>query len=220
MVFHLLRPQTRKMNVFMDREFDDSYLEALQQQDPKVEEHLILCFSKRLKAPLRRRCYGTQVVEDVMQETLFRVLTYFRSGKTLRTASHLPAFVRSVSSNVSREWCRLEQRSEALEEDYDGPADERANPETAAMAREAARTVQRTLLRMSEKDQHILRLVFLEESDKDQVCRDLHTNREHLRVLLYRAIHRFRALTERSKAQSSTPLREPAENLTISRKTT
>lgn len=192
----------------MNPAFDDSYLDALHRHDPIVEDHLVRCFSKALKAPLRRRCSGPQAVEDVAQETLFRVLSYFRSGKTLRAASNLPAFVNSISSNVSRELWRAESRSEPLDEAFGGSSDQHDNPEAAAIAQQQARRVRQTLQRLPPKDQQVLQSVFLEESDKDQVCQDLQTNREHLRVLVYRARQRFRALTERDDHQPGTPAKE------------
>ena len=41
--------------------------------------------------------------------------------------------------------------------------------------------------KLSERDRRLLREVFLEERDKDQVCRDFGVDREYLRVLLHRA---------------------------------
>jgi RNA polymerase sigma-70 factor (ECF subfamily) len=37
-----------------------------------------------------------------------------------------------------------------------------------------------------------LRLVFLEEKNKDEICRQLNVGREYLRVLIHRAKERFR----------------------------
>jgi RNA polymerase sigma-70 factor, ECF subfamily len=44
------------------------------------------------------------------------------------------------------------------------------------------------------KDRRLLEEVFLEERDKDQVCRDFKVDREYLRVLLFRARKRFRSV--------------------------
>jgi RNA polymerase sigma factor (sigma-70 family) len=126
-------------------------------------------------------------------------LTYFRAGKTLRAASNLPAFVNSVSSNVSLELLRAETRDEPLNDDYDHAADVRDNPELTVIAREHAQTVRQLLVQLPLKDQQILGSVFFKESDKDQVCEELCTTRDHLRVLLYRARRRFRAAAEQNQ---------------------
>jgi RNA polymerase sigma-70 factor, ECF subfamily len=201
MALHLLLSQAER-RISMNPAFDESYLHALQHQDLAIEDHLVRCFSKALKVPLRRHFYGKQAIEDITQETLFRVLTYFRSGKTLHTPSKLPAFVNSVLCNVTRELRRKERRSRPLDDSYDCPVDEEDSPEATAIANESARNVRRILLRLPKKDQEILGLVFLEDLDKDEVCRNLQTNREHLRVLVFRARHRFRALVESERDPS------------------
>ena len=43
------------------------------------------------------------------------------------------------------------------------------------------------------KDKDLIRWLFFEDRDKDDVCRKLQVDREYLRVLLYRAKRRFRA---------------------------
>ncbi len=176
--------------------FDDVYLDALRRHDPVTEDHFVCCFSRALQAPLRRRFRSTQVIEDITQETLFRVLSYFRTGKTLRAGGNLPAFVISVSVNVSRETLRASAHYEQLAENFDDTVDVRADPERAAMEAERSRMIRRTLGELTRKDQCVLTSVFLDEADKDQVCRELRTNRDHLRVVLYRARLRFRKAAE------------------------
>jgi RNA polymerase sigma-70 factor (ECF subfamily) len=53
--------------------------------------------------------------------------------------------------------------------------------------------VRAVLTGMPEKERRILRWLFFEERDKDEVCRQLKVDREYLRVLLHRAKLRFRA---------------------------
>ena len=45
---------------------------------------------------------------------------------------------------------------------------------------------------LNARDQRMLRLVFLEEADKDDVCREFGVDRQYLRVLLHRAKNAFR----------------------------
>ena len=57
---------------------------------------------------------------------------------------------------------------------------------------------------LASVDRQILRLIFLEERDKDEVCRIFQVNRNYLRVLLHRAKNRFReSLPWDSRAQST-----------------
>jgi RNA polymerase sigma-70 factor (ECF subfamily) len=190
--------------------FDDVYLDALKREDPATWDHFVCCFSKALHAFLRRRLRSTEVIEDATQETLFRVLVYFRAGKTLRAACNLPAFVTSVCTNVSREMLRATAHVVRLAEDFGDTMNVRANPERAAMDEEQARTIWRTLDVLPRKDQRALKSVFLDEADKDQVCRELRINRDHLRVVLHRAKRRFRAAADRQDNGSRSLLKKTA----------
>ena len=53
--------------------------------------------------------------------------------------------------------------------------------------------VREILDEMSERDRRILRAVFLEEQDKDGVCRDFGVDRDYLRVLVHRAKLAFKS---------------------------
>jgi RNA polymerase sigma-70 factor (ECF subfamily) len=45
---------------------------------------------------------------------------------------------------------------------------------------------------LPDKDRELLRWLFFEERDKDEICRELNVDRGYLRVLLHRAKARFR----------------------------
>jgi hypothetical protein len=49
------------------------------------------------------------------------------------------------------------------------------------------------LAKLPAKDRNILRAVFFEQRDKDEVCAELGVSREYLRVLLHRAKQQFMA---------------------------
>jgi DNA-directed RNA polymerase specialized sigma24 family protein len=77
------------------------YLEALNSRDPDTEAHLVRTFGKPLWLILRARIRSAELIEEICQETLTRVLVYFRSGKTLEVPERLPAFVYAVANNVA-----------------------------------------------------------------------------------------------------------------------
>ena len=54
--------------------------------------------------------------------------------------------------------------------------------------------MRQVLNQLSERDRRLLREIFLEERDKDEVCRDFGVDREYLRVLLHRAKQAFKSL--------------------------
>jgi RNA polymerase sigma-70 factor (ECF subfamily) len=59
--------------------------------------------------------------------------------------------------------------------------------------RQVQEAVRETLNGLPERDRFLLEELFLNERDKDDVCRELGVNREYLRVLLFRAKKSFRA---------------------------
>jgi DNA-directed RNA polymerase specialized sigma24 family protein len=54
------------------------------------------------------------------------------------------------------------------------------------------RQVQAALSDLPEKDRNLLRSIFLEETDKSEICRRYRVEGDYLRVLLHRAKARFR----------------------------
>jgi RNA polymerase sigma-70 factor (ECF subfamily) len=66
------------------------------------------------------------------------------------------------------------------------------NLETLAISEETRRMVRKVLLQLPRRDQAILRAIFLEEMEKDEVCSQFDVGRDYLRVLLYRAKEKFR----------------------------
>jgi RNA polymerase sigma-70 factor (ECF subfamily) len=75
-----------------------------------------------------------------------------------------------------------------------------ANPDSSFdTARNTAR-VRLVLETLPPRDAEILRAVFLEEGDKEEVCRRLGIDRDYLRVLLHRAKKAFRMRYLRRKS--------------------
>src|SRR5438309_6183096 len=73
------------------------------------------------------------------------------------------------------------------------PADKSPTPDGMLLAEETRKQVQQVLAKLPAKDRNILRAVFFEQKDKDEVCAELGVSREYLRVLLHRAKQQFMA---------------------------
>jgi RNA polymerase sigma-70 factor (ECF subfamily) len=58
---------------------------------------------------------------------------------------------------------------------------------------EERRDVRQVLSELPEKDNLILRWLFFDEREKEDICRTLGVDREYLRVLVHRAKNRFRS---------------------------
>jgi RNA polymerase sigma-70 factor (ECF subfamily) len=181
--------------------FDESYVERLCAGDFRTQEHFVAYFSELIQLKLRSRLHSPQAIEDVRQETFTRVFVALRSGK-LRQPDRLGAFVNSMCNNVLLEHYRSSSRDSSLEdeEQKDFPA-VTVDVLGAIAAKQTGEKIREILDEMSEKDRRLLREIFLEERDKDEVCRDFGVDRDYLRVLLHRAKQNFKSLYLKNMAE-------------------
>ena len=173
--------------------FDDEYLRRLREGDRWTEEHFLSYFQQLLLIKLRGRVRSAQAIDDIRQEVFLRVFRVLRSPDGVRDGRKLGAFVNSVCNNVLFESFRANGRTEALADDYAEVADPASGVDEALLTGETRERVRRVLDKLQEKDAGILRAVFLEERDKDEICRAFHVDRNYLRVVLHRAKEKFRS---------------------------
>jgi RNA polymerase sigma-70 factor, ECF subfamily len=174
--------------------FDSEYMRRLAEGDPSVEEHFTAYFGRLLVLKLRARVRSAQLAEDMKQETFLRVLQQIRSKRGIDQPERLGGFVNSVCHNVMMEYFRAEGRHPQLREGVSEPEDRTIDLEGALVDDERKRMVHSVLSELSGKDRTILRMVFLEDVDKDEVCATMRVNRGYLRVLLHRARQRLKKI--------------------------
>ncbi|MGA9717013.1 MAG: sigma-70 family RNA polymerase sigma factor [Acidobacteriaceae bacterium] len=173
--------------------FDSSYVERLRAGDRNTEDHFVAYFGELIELKLRSRLASRQSLEDVKQETFARCLKLLRSPGGIRNAERLGPLVNSICNNVLSEHFRAGRRTEPLE---DQPAERFIAREPDALSRiitdDTRRIVRQVLEKLPARDQAILRAVFLEEREKDDLCREIGVTRDYIRVLLHRAKQSFR----------------------------
>jgi RNA polymerase sigma-70 factor (ECF subfamily) len=168
--------------------FDAAYVENLCAGDRSTQEHFVAYFTELLRIKLRSRLQSSHAIDDVCQETFARVFAVLRRDSGLRQPESLGAFVNTVCNNVLLEQYRSTGRSEELPE---LPATGMDALEIAA-ARQIESKVREILLGLPERDRDLLKAVFLDERDRDEVSREFGVDREYLRVLLHRAKQEFK----------------------------
>ena len=186
--------------------FDDVYLERLRSGDFVTEQHFVSYFGRLIELKLRSRVPNRDIVEELRQEVFVRVLASLRKEDGLRQADRLGAFVNSVCNNVLLEYYRSSSRVTSLQaqdddEEIDIP-DLRSDVLRGLMSEQVARRVRAILDDLSERDRRLLKAVFLEEQDKDDVCRDFQVDRNYLRVLLHRAKQTFKSQFMKEQART------------------
>jgi len=124
-----------------------------------------------------------------------RVFAALRSPGGIRQPERLGAFVNSICNNVLLEHYRSSSRSDSLDDEPQNELPDQVMDVLGAVAaKQMEEKVREILDEMPERDRRILREVFLEERDKDDVCRDFGVDRDYLRVLLHRAKQSFKSL--------------------------
>jgi len=172
--------------------FDAKYVSNLCAGDPPTQEHFVVYFSELLQLKLRSRLNSPHAIEDVRQETFARVFSVLRKDG-LRQPERLGAFVNTVCSHVLSEHYRSSSGSESL--DVEGRPelpDKSASALEIVVARQTKDKVREILLDLAPRDRSLLKAVFLDERDRDEVCREFGVERDYLRVLLHRAKQEFK----------------------------
>jgi RNA polymerase sigma factor (sigma-70 family) len=129
-------------------------------------------------------------VDDVVQETLTRFLVAARDGK-IQNLEAIGAFVYGVCRNVVSEFRRRNLRSQPMPEVFpESPV--QGLPESDAF--ELRQAISHGLDQLSPRDRKVLRAFYLEETPRPEILRQTGLTDENLRVVLFRAKERFRAI--------------------------
>lgn len=181
-------PRSRAEKPLQFQAFDADYVSKLCAGDPPTQEHFVAYFTELLRIKLRSRLQSSHAIDDVCQETFARVFAVLRKEGGLRQPERLGAFVNTVCNNVLLETYRSTSRSEELPE---LPATGMDALQIVA-ARQIKTKVREILLKLPARDRDLLKAVFLDERDRDEVCSQFGVDREYLRVLLHRAKQEFK----------------------------
>jgi RNA polymerase sigma-70 factor (ECF subfamily) len=185
------------------QKFDDAYLESLRKGDRGTEEHFVQYFSELIHLKLRSRLSSRDAIEDVRQETFARIFVILRGKEGVRNASALGALVNSICNHVLLEHYRSHSKSEAMEDASEMDIQsEGADVLDTMVTKDTQKTVRQILEKLSDRDRQLLKKIFLEERDKDEVCAEFGVDREYLRVLLHRAKLSFKSFYVKHMASS------------------
>ena len=172
--------------------FDAEYLRRLASGDGAVEHHFSSYFGELLSLKLRIRIRSPQLAEDIRQETLLRVLQIVRKDG-VQHPERFGALVSAVCNNVQMELVRGETRHESSDSEFEA-ADDTVDLDAPLINQQRRRQVDTVLQELPEKDRELLRMFFLEERDKAELCKRFGVGEDYLRVLLFRAKSRFKSL--------------------------
>jgi RNA polymerase sigma-70 factor (ECF subfamily) len=192
--------------------FDADYIENLRSGDIQTQEHFVTYFSGMLQHKLRTRFQSQQTIEEIRQETFIRVLSVLRTNDGLRQPERLGAFVNTVCNKVLFDHYRLSARSQSTPKENQAEVSATGFDNMSIMAANQIRDkVRANILKLPKRDRLLLKAVFLDEKDRDEVCREFGVDREYLRVLLSDAKKEFKA--EYEKRYSTLEMIQPSEEV-------
>jgi RNA polymerase sigma-70 factor (ECF subfamily) len=171
--------------------FGEDYVRKLIAGDRDVEDHFTAYFGELLTIKLRARVRSGEMIEDIRQETLVRVLHALRQ-KDVQRPERLGSFVNKVCDNVMFESFRAVRRFSQIDPEHDDWVDGGHDPLARLIDQERQRLVERVLAKLPTRYREVLRLVFLEEVSMTEACQRLGVGQSNGRVVLHRAKVRFR----------------------------
>jgi len=173
--------------------FDKAYLRRLEQRDPETEKHFVQYFTAILVSKLRTRSLHTQDVDELKQETFSRVVRAI-TQREVKEPQRFGAFVTAVCHNVLLEFYRSRSRNQHVDVDEVEVPDGETNLEDEMIRKERQRMVLVILAKLPAKEQAILRALYIDGMDKEEICRTFKVKRDYFRVKLHRALKSFKAL--------------------------
>lgn len=161
-----------------------------------AESDLVHRYTRGLRHVLRRRTQDECLAEDLMQDT-FRIAIERLRKEPIDQPECLAGFLYSTARNLliahqRKEWRRgTTADSEAVER----VPDESRSPFREVSRQQVSRLVRQLLSELPvPRDREILQRFYVQEQDKDEICRALELDSLHFNRVLHRAKQRFRQL--------------------------
>jgi|HubBroStandDraft_1064217.scaffolds.fasta_scaffold00079_22 RNA polymerase sigma-70 factor (ECF subfamily) len=182
--------------------FDAEFVTRLQQRDPDTCTFLISSMTPLLEARLRYKLRDHGMIEDIRNETFYRVFRLVDRGR-IRKPEQLGSFVRGVCDRVVHESCRKAHSVEPLPGAGFEPSDRQPHPDEVLVEKERRALVWREVMKLPEEDRRLIVEMHSEECDRRRMARERGISRTGLNVRLCRAIKRLRkqVLLEESSVQ-------------------
>jgi len=159
---------------------------------------------ERLRLKLRYKVlypvgHGCGDVEDLVQETLSRFIRASQRDQ-IRNTEEFGPFINGVCRNVILEYRRRVKREPTLDDDSRVP-EQGVRPDAEIL--EMRDAIDSGLAGLAERDRAILRSLYLEGKEKEDICAEWKMTDAQFRVVLFRAKERFRRAYNGEVKQSS-----------------
>lgn len=177
-------------------------VERIQRGDSDAEVEFVDRYRRGVMAIVAKAARGRAPVEDLCQDVLVTAIEKVRA-RAIRDPERLSGFVAGLARMMVMDYVRKEQTRGAIAASMP-PAPRMQAPHAInnLLREEQAAMVRSVLAQLdSDRDRDILYRFYLEEDDKELICRDLGLTAVHFNRVLFRARARFGELYRQWKAR-------------------
>jgi len=161
--------------------------------DKNAEREFVLRYQQGIRVIVRRHCRaGDGAAEDLAQDVLLRVLERLRAG-AIRDSVALPAYIQTTISHATSSEYRNRRPTETVDSIEHVPAT--GDPPDQFSGTQLRNMLHSLLAELPvARDRELLKRFYLDEEDKEEVCRRLNIDPAHFHRVVFRARERFRSL--------------------------
>lgn len=172
-------------------DFDAAFLTRLKQRDPDTCTFLVSTMSPVLEARLRYKLRNHDAIEDIRNETFYRVFRLVDGGR-IREPEQLGSFVRGVCDRVAHESRRKNHYHEPLAAAVHEPADCQPHPDQILLDSERKSLLWHAVMRLPAADRRLIVELHRDGRDRSEMARERGIGTTGLNVRLCRALKRLR----------------------------
>jgi RNA polymerase sigma factor (sigma-70 family) len=173
-------------------QFDAEYLARVRAKDQATLKHFCEYFS----TPIRNKVGHSlprQNVDDMVQDIFAAVLERIDAGEP-REPEKLPGYIFGICRNlILQEWDR-KKNPPVPESDLASIADRRESIEALLVRSAPIQSVQFILKKLPDRYREAIERVYILEQDRQTAARAMGTTTDNLRLILLRALRKFREL--------------------------
>jgi RNA polymerase sigma-70 factor (ECF subfamily) len=170
-------------------------VQGIQRGDPEAEAELVRRYRRGVMVIVAKAGRGRVPVEDLCHDVLATAIEKVRA-RAIREPERLSGFIAGLARMMVMDCIRKARSRDAIEARMPPPPSAQAPEAVNQLLREEQAAMVRDVLGEleSDRDREILFRFYLEEDDKERICRDLGLTAVHFNRVLFRARERFREL--------------------------
>jgi RNA polymerase sigma-70 factor, ECF subfamily len=151
-----------------------------------------------LRALILRRVRDPEVAADILQDAAVTTLEKLRNGE-IANPENVGGYLYRVALNHLRNHRRKDRSAVSTSDDIESLASPDSEVDWNLIGRpQWTAAVRRVLGELpTARDRDLLTRFYLQDEDKDHICRELDLTEEHFNRVIFRARNRFRELLER-----------------------